>query len=181
MGMLWGWTDIDESEPWAYAFRMYRNYDGQESLFGEMSLTARSADEASVSIYASRRNGDGALTIMLINKLFAEQAIDLDLNGLGGSVSAEVYRYSDADLNQIETLERLTLNNGSGSSILPAQSITLLVLPVNQLTYVPTATPLPTLTPTPSAGESDLFEPTPTPFLTFMPAQFMDYNDLSGR
>ena len=43
LATLWG--PPDDTEPGAYAFRMYRNYDGTGSGFGDTSVKAASADQ----------------------------------------------------------------------------------------------------------------------------------------
>ncbi|MEM6486422.1 MAG: glycoside hydrolase family 44 protein, partial [Pseudomonadota bacterium] len=56
------------SRPIIHAFRLYRNYDGDGSQFGDRSMLATSSDQGAVSIYAAERSSDGALTVVLINK-----------------------------------------------------------------------------------------------------------------
>ncbi len=56
------WAPPDTDQPGAYAFRLYRNYDGQHRTFGDVSVRAASADQSLVAIYAARRSGDNALT-----------------------------------------------------------------------------------------------------------------------
>jgi mannan endo-1,4-beta-mannosidase len=51
------------------AYKLYRNYDGKKSTFGDTAVAATPADIAKASIYAatdSKRKG--ALTILVINK-----------------------------------------------------------------------------------------------------------------
>jgi len=128
------WLNLTETEfndrPLMWAFRMYRNYDGQGASFGDRSLFARSSNDAAVSIYAAERTSDGATTLMVVNKGGATTAgLDL-LNsslsstaGIGGVAAG--YRYSGADLGAIEQLGTISLD---GSLDLPALSATLLVL-----------------------------------------------------
>ena len=65
LAALWGPPSADE--PGAFAFRMYRNYDGSGSAFGETSVQATSTDQEQLAVYAALRS-DGALTMMVINK-----------------------------------------------------------------------------------------------------------------
>ena len=52
-----------ETLPGAYAFRLYRNYDGSGSKFGDVSVTAVSANRAELAIYAAQHTVDGVLTL----------------------------------------------------------------------------------------------------------------------
>ena len=62
------WSPPDATEPGAFAFRMYRNYDGADHAFGETSVRAVSADQDRLAIYAAKRGADNALTLIIINK-----------------------------------------------------------------------------------------------------------------
>ena len=66
LATLWG--PPADTDPGAFAFLMYRNYDGAGSGFGDVSTEAVSADQDTLSVYAAQRSSDGALTVMVINK-----------------------------------------------------------------------------------------------------------------
>jgi predicted esterase len=115
--------------PSAYAFRMYRNYDGQGGRFGDTSVQATSSDQGKLAIYAAQR-ADGALTLMVINKTKGALSASLGLAGFqpaGGS--AAVYRYSAANLQAIARAADQPLTASGLSASFPAESITLLVVP----------------------------------------------------
>ena len=59
------WSPPTSSQPGAFAFRMYRNYDGHGSRFGDESVSASSADQGQLSVYAAQRSTDGALTVQV--------------------------------------------------------------------------------------------------------------------
>ncbi len=161
MAMLWGWLNIEVDDPWAYAYRMYRNYDGQKSTFGDVSLSATSSDEWDVSVFAAERSTDGAITIMVVNKLFEPTTADIRLENLSGSDEAEVYQYSGANLNSIQKLASQSTETGRLSAELPAQSITLFVLK-NVRSFEPIPTPTLFPSPIPQPEEEDGL-PTATP------------------
>ena len=122
------WTAPDPDEPVAYAFRMYRNYDGLQqatSQFGSTSVQAVSADAAQVSAFAAVRDVDNALTVMLINKQRQSVTTPLTFAGLG-SASAEVYVYGTDDLLNIRQLPAATISNDTLSIELEPSSITML-------------------------------------------------------
>jgi hypothetical protein len=128
---LWNYPDKAlgydrfENLPGAYAFRLYRNYDGAGSKFGETSVSSSSSDGNQLSVYAAERSSDKALTIVVINKADKPLTAKLAFSGFTANGNAEVYRYSDANLNTI-TQEAGQPANGIFS--FPKHSITLLVL-----------------------------------------------------
>ncbi|MCB0185523.1 MAG: hypothetical protein KDE31_14745, partial [Caldilineaceae bacterium] len=144
------------NSPGAYAFRVYRNYDGAGSRFGETSVQAVSSDQGKLAIYGAQRTADGAVTLVIINKSGAAQTATLTVAN-GGGQTAQVYRYSAANLNAIAHLPNQSLAGNTLTASYPANSITLLVLANGN---VPTATPTapPTVTPTATVPPS----PTPT-------------------
>ena len=48
--------------------KLYRNYDGNKSTFGDTSVAATVPNPDNVSAFAALRSSDGALTVMVINK-----------------------------------------------------------------------------------------------------------------
>ena len=50
--------------------KMYRNYDGNRSTFGDTSVRAtRHRQPDNLSVFAAERTADGALTVMVIAKV----------------------------------------------------------------------------------------------------------------
>jgi hypothetical protein len=127
LATLWGPPGIDQ--PGMFAFRMYRNYDGLGSTFGETSLQAASADQNKLAVYASRRTSDGALTLMVINKTAQALSSTLSLAHFSPGASAQVYRYSSANLNAIVQAAYQPVTAGGFTASFPANSITLFVIP----------------------------------------------------
>ncbi|MCX6047635.1 MAG: hypothetical protein NT075_21260 [Chloroflexi bacterium] len=120
--------DIFETLPGAYAFRLYRNYDGAGSKFGETSLQASSTDQSKLSIYAAQRSNDSALTLMIINKTGGDLTSRVNLaNFVPGN--ARVYRYSANNLGAIEPLADQVVAADGFNATFPANSITLVVVP----------------------------------------------------
>lgn len=130
------WAPPQADQPGAYAFRMYRNYDGAGGTFGDISVRATSADQDRLSVYAAQRSADGALTIMVVNKAGVEQRSTLTLRG-PISLNAQVYRYGAADLTSIVRApdQRILmlppqggLPGGQLTHTFPADSVTLFVI-----------------------------------------------------
>ena len=122
LAALWALTGT--TDPGAYAFRMYRNYDGSGSAFGNLSLPAASDNDEALSVFAARRSSDFALTIMVVNKSGSSLTSSIALNGFDDGI-AEVYRYAGTDLSQITQESDQLVANGSFSATFPADSITL--------------------------------------------------------
>jgi hypothetical protein len=122
------WTPPSANEPGAFAFRMYRNYDGAGGAFGDRRVSAVSTNQDVVSIYAAR-TGDNRLTIMLINKSLQAVSAPLTVEGIAPAGPARAYRYSEANLSAIMTLPDVSILPGEPTELdLPAGSITLLVV-----------------------------------------------------
>jgi hypothetical protein len=121
--------DIFETLPGAYAFRMYRNYDGQGGQFGDTGVQAASSDLEKLSIYAAQRSNDGSLTLMIVNKSGDPLDANLSIANYTASNAAQVFRYSTADLNAIQHLADLPIGGATVSTTFPAHSITLLHVP----------------------------------------------------
>ena len=68
------WTTPDATTPTYKAMKMYRNYDGNKSGFGDVSLNAAVGNPDNVSAYAATRSSDNAMTIMVINKQIGASA-----------------------------------------------------------------------------------------------------------
>jgi hypothetical protein len=144
LGSFWPSTNDDtQQQPANYSFAMYRNYDGKDSAFGDVYLwatsTASGADaEGQLSVYGAQRSSDGAITVMVINKTFGSLTSTLTLENFAASsnTTAQVYQYSNANLNAIAQQPAVTvappLSGATSSTIgytFPAQSITLFVIP----------------------------------------------------
>ena len=123
------WDAPSANEPGAFAFRMYRNYDGQGAGFGETSVSASSADQGQLAIYASRRGADGSLTLIVVNKTGGDLTSGIALSGFGPAATARVYRYSPANLGAIVRQPDQALSASGFSATFPASSITLVAIP----------------------------------------------------
>ncbi|PYT31410.1 MAG: endoglucanase [Acidobacteria bacterium] len=123
---IWGPPTPDQ--PGAFAFRMYRNYDGMGSAFGETSVQATSSEQGRLSIYAARRS-DGALTLMVINKTSGDLTSNISLANVKPAASVQVWGYSKANLKSIVRGASLPVSATGFGTTFPANSITLVVLP----------------------------------------------------
>ena len=133
LATLWG--PPTATQPGAYAFRMYRNYDGAGGRFGDTAVRATSGDQEKLSVYAAERSTDGALTVMEVNKSGAEQTRTVNLRGRAAA-TAKVYQYGAGQLDSIAALPDQPILApppaagvaGTFSRSFPADSITLFVV-----------------------------------------------------
>jgi glycosyl hydrolase family 44 len=124
------WTTPASSTPTYKAMKMYRNYDGNRSTFGETSVAASTQNPDAVSAFAAARLADGALTIMIVNKNpSATTAATVTVANFQDAGTAQVWQLTAA--NSIVRLADVRPSGTSFGVTLPAQSVTLLVVPAS--------------------------------------------------
>jgi hypothetical protein len=129
LGMADLWGPPTATQPGAYAFAMYRNYDGHDDGFGNTSTYAHSSNQAKLSVYGATRSSDGALTVMVINKTGEALSSPLTIKGYTSAADAQVYTYSAAKLSAIVRRANVPISSGRLVRSYGANSITLLVIP----------------------------------------------------
>jgi hypothetical protein len=127
LNMATRWTVPDDTGVTFKAMQMYRNYDGQNSTFGDTSVSSSVPNPDNLSAFAALRAKDGALTIMVISKVLSGTTpLTLQVANFSGNGSAQRFQLTSA--NMIQALSPLKWSGGVVSDTLPAQSITLYVL-----------------------------------------------------
>jgi hypothetical protein len=122
------WTTPDADTPTYLAMKMYRNYDGRRSTFGDTSVQAGGPNPDDVAVFAAQRSTDGALTVMVVSKyLTGTTPLVLNVTNFPGNGTAQVWQLNAS--NVIASLGNLTYSNGALQTTVPTPSITLLVLP----------------------------------------------------
>ena len=122
------WTTPASTTPVYNAIKLYRNYDGHHSTFGDVSIAAASPNPDEVAVFAAERTSDHALTVMVIAKaLSGDRRVSLEIAHADTAAAAEVYRL-DAS-NVITRLPGVDVKDGRLTFTAPPQSLTLLVLP----------------------------------------------------
>lgn len=122
------WAPLTADDPFAYAFRLYRNYDGAGSAFGDQSIQATSSDQEKLAIYAAQRSSDQAVTIVVINKTDKALTSDIAVQGQTDAATAQVFQYSADNLQRIVTLPDQPLTANRFQATFPRESITLFVI-----------------------------------------------------
>jgi len=134
---IFGWQGLDLATRWTVpasntptylAMKIYRNYDGNKSTFGDMSILTTVPDPDDLSAFGAVRTSDGAMTLMVINKDI-NNASPIVANITNFNATGTVQRWQLTSANVINQLADITLTNGVLSDTVPAQSITLYVLP----------------------------------------------------
>jgi hypothetical protein len=122
------WTAVATTNIVHQAMKIYRNYDGNQSTFGDTSVSATGPNPDDVSTFAALRSSDNALTLMVINKQLevSATATVLITNRLLSGVG-QVWQLTSA--NVINRLSDIHLTGSTFTNTVPAQSITLFVLP----------------------------------------------------
>jgi Glycoside hydrolase family 44 len=127
-------AELTVGSPGLEAFKMYRNYDGNKSTFGDVSVAAKTAiDPDKLSVYASEDTHTNQIKIIVLNKTPQEQ-IDTQIGLQGGNFRgpAKVYQMSvNTDLT-IKAMPDVTLNGASLNVSSPPSSITLLIIDKTQ-------------------------------------------------
>jgi hypothetical protein len=124
------WTTPAASTPTYKAIRIYRNYDGGGSGFGDTSVSATAPAPDQLSAFAALRSRDGALTIMAVNKVLSgSTAASFSVAHFAMGPAAQVWQLTSA--NAILRLADAPVSAGTLSLTLPAQSITLIVVPIS--------------------------------------------------
>jgi glycosyl hydrolase family 44 len=122
------------------AFRIYRNYDGAGAKFGDTSVSAAGPNPDDVAVFAGQRSSDNALTVMLIAKtLTGNTPATVNLAGFANAGTVQRWQLTSASRNIVH-LSDIAIAAPSVSLTLPAQSITLLVIPQAVTPNPPTLT-----------------------------------------
>lgn len=130
-GTLWG--PPAPTDPGAFAFKIFLNYDGNGSQFGGNSVSATSSDPDTLSIFAAQRV-DSALTILVLNKTTSSISDSISLANFVPAGTAQVWQYGgQGNLSAIvRQSPDINVSGNSLTATFPAYSMTLLVIPQAQ-------------------------------------------------
>ncbi len=121
------WVVPDAGTPAYNAFKMYRNYDGQKSTFGDLGGSATVPNPDSLVAFAAVRSRDNALTVMAINKdLLNFTPATFAITNFPAATNAQVWQLRS---NILSRLADISLRGNLLSNTLPAESITLFIVP----------------------------------------------------
>jgi len=121
------WTMPATNTPTYLAMKMYRNYDGNRSVFGDTSVQTTVPNPDELDAFSAIRSSDGALTIMVINKDITNATpVSLNISNVTVTGSAHVWQLAGGNISQ---LSNAGVTNGVLNQALPSQSVTLFVVP----------------------------------------------------
>ena len=122
------WTTPAASTPTYKAMKMYRNYDGANHGFGDTSVQAKGPNPDLVSTFAATRSSDGALTVMVISK-YLNNNTPVTVNIANFTAGASAQEWQLTKTNAITQLANVPVTAGKITVTVPAQSISLFVIP----------------------------------------------------
>lgn len=89
------WTTPPANSPASYAFKLFRNYDGKGSRFGDTLIPNTYGIQKDASIFSAIREKDQTATLVILNKSQTKTAeFDFNIRGFGEKVSATLYKYN---------------------------------------------------------------------------------------
>jgi hypothetical protein len=128
------WTTPAAGSLTYLAIKMYRNYDGAGSGFGDTSVSASAPNPDNLSTFASVRSSDGALTVMAISKVLSGNT-PLTLNLANFDARGPVKVWQLRSTGGIQARPDLAVVGGAVTTSVPPQSITLFVMPPGDLIF----------------------------------------------
>jgi hypothetical protein len=121
------WISPINGTPTFNAIKLYRNYDNAKSTFGDVSLLATTPNPDNQSAFAAERTLDGALTIMVVNKIEAATPVSLQVSNFAHNGKAQLWLVQAGAA--ITRYPDFTVQNNAIATVLPGESIGLFVLP----------------------------------------------------
>lgn len=122
----------------AGAYNIYRNYDGQNSAFGNTSVSSSSSNNSLVTAYASiTGSNDSVVHLVLINRSSSSQTASVALTSSRTYTSAAVWAMSSTGSGAVQSGTGVSnISNNAFSYSIPARSVHHLVLRGNGSTGV---------------------------------------------
>jgi len=114
------WTTPTPDTPTWRAIQIYGD-------FGDVSVRATAPSPDELSAFAAVRTSDGKLTLMIVNKGFSASTANVALANFIAAGPAEAWQLTSE--NRIARIDDVVVSGASLSTDVPAQSITLLVIP----------------------------------------------------
>jgi mannan endo-1,4-beta-mannosidase len=130
MGCLW-----PESAAASYqsaAYKLYRNYDGKKSMFGDLYVPSVTNDSVNTSVYASIKNGSNEIHLIVLNK-FLTKAVNGNFSIRADNTiqSGRVWGFDSTSSVCKELPPVATIQNNAFAYTLPAGSACHFVLVTN--------------------------------------------------
>lgn len=144
------WTTPATGSPAYLAMKLWRNYDGNDSGFGNTSVGASVGNPDQTDAFSAIRTSDGALTVAVINKNLysasnptATTSITVNLSGFAGNGTAQQWQLaainpSDQTNAAIQHLSDVHFSGNSFTVNVPMESVTMFLIPPGSSLHVTT-------------------------------------------
>jgi phage protein U len=129
LDMACAWGAPRAKEPGANAFRIYLNYDGHGSRYGDVWVKSVSEDQSRVSIYGAQRTVDNELTLVIINKTHDELTSAVSLAHFHPRGLAKVFQFGKDNLNALVAEPDQKIMPTGFTRSFSAQSMTMIAIP----------------------------------------------------
>ena len=136
------WSTPDPSTPTYKAMKMYRNYDGNKSTFGDTNVRTTVPNPDRLSGFSAVRSSDGALTVMVIAKASGSTPVTINVANYTHPSTAQAWQLTSA--NAITRLSDISFVGNALNVTVPPQSVTLFVISAAGLAPTRTLAPRPT-------------------------------------
>jgi Glycoside hydrolase family 44 len=120
------WPMSYDGDQIQYAFRIYRNYDGAHSKFGDEYIQSTSANQQQLAIYGAHRSSDGAYTVLVLNKTSSALTSPLTLTGITAASPVQTWRWTNGPIKAVSG--GTPVHSGVITATYPALSMTLYVI-----------------------------------------------------
>jgi hypothetical protein len=121
------WPMSYDGDQIQYAFRIYRNYDGAHSRFGDEYIQSTSTNQQQLAVYGAHRTSDGAYTVLVLNKTSSALTSPLTLTGITATSPVQTWRWTHGAITGLSG--GTPIHSGVITATYPAMSMTLYVLP----------------------------------------------------
>lgn len=178
------WQGDGDARYVSSAYKLYRNYDGAGSTYGDTKVKADTTDVENSSVYGSIVGGDDTtLHLIVINKNYdSTGTFNFRIAGVRNYTSARIWAFDSTSNSITERTAVSNIANNSFSYSIPKLTVCHFVLrssgtinptptPVRTPTPVITGTPNPVRTPSPTVTTPPAITATPTPIRTATPRQ----------
>ena len=131
------WKVNNSSNYVSAAYKMYRNYDGNNSTFGNYYIPSQTSDSINCSIYSSINKEENEIHLIIINKNFNDNITgNFKISSPKDIISGRVW-ILDKNSTVIKEISPVdSISNNSFSYILPAESICHFVLKTSNIAGV---------------------------------------------
>ncbi len=126
------------------AFKLYRNYDGNNSSFGDYYVPSWSNDSADCSIYGSTKSSSNEIHLIVINKSYNKNFTgNFSISSKRKILSGKVWMLNSNSSTIQQTITIDSVLNNSFACTLPSWSVSHIVLQTSGMTNITEKTIIP--------------------------------------